>query len=92
MLTEVFGFIIILGTVIDKDLGDRVRATIIATDFVDGVVMKSPRIEVPKSKLSGGLSLDTPSFMQQDAAPVPTFKPSDGFSVPVFHAHSDEKK
>ncbi len=83
---------IILGTVIDKDLGDRVRATIIATDFVDGVVMKSPRIEVPKSKLSGGLSLDTPSFMQQDAAPVPTFKPSDGFSVPVFHAHSDEKK
>ena len=82
---------IILGTVIDEELGERVRATIIATDFVDGMVMKSPKAEVPQSKLAGSFSLDTPAFMDK-AAKVPSFHTKSSFSVPSFHSRPDEKK
>ncbi len=82
---------IILGTVIDEDLGENVRATIIATDFVDGMVMKSPKAEVPQSKLAGSFSLDTPAFMDK-AAKVPSFHTKSSFSVPSFHSRPDEKK
>lgn len=83
---------IILGTVIDEELGEKVRATIIATDFVDGIVLKSPKIEVPQSKLSGSVSLETPSFMNKEAAPPPTFRMNSQFSVPAFDAHTTEEK
>ena len=81
---------IILGTVIDKELGDRVRATIIATDFVDGVVIKAPKAEMETKKI-GDFNLEAPSFMEPSGG-LPTFKPSAGFSVPAFHANKDEKK
>ena len=56
---------IILGTVIDDSLGGDVRATIIATDFADRVVMKTPEVKVPESKVKkNAFSLETPGFMQ----------------------------
>ena len=40
---------VILGTVIDNELADNIRITLIATDFVDSIVKKTAPIEVPKS-------------------------------------------
>ncbi len=58
---------IILGTVIDKSMNGMVQATIIATDFVDSLALKSPTITPPKSTVtvSKGFNLDTPKFPEQ---------------------------
>jgi len=58
---------IILGAVIDKTMNGTVQATIIATDFVDSLALKSPTISVPKSTVtvSKGFSLDAPKFPDQ---------------------------
>ena len=55
---------IILGTVIDKSMNGMIQATIIATDFVDSLALKSPTLSVPKSKVtvSKGFNLDAPQF------------------------------
>jgi len=55
---------IILGAVIDKSMNGMVQATIIATDFVDSLALKSPTIEMPKSSVtvSKGFNLDVPKF------------------------------
>ena len=55
---------IILGTVINPKMNGTIQATIIATDFADSLALKSPTIEVPKSKVtvSKGFNLDTPKF------------------------------
>ena len=55
---------IILGAVIDKSMNGMVQATIIATDFVDSLALKSPTISVPKSTVtvSKGFNLDAPKF------------------------------
>ena len=82
---------IILGTVIDTSLGERVRATIIATDFVDGVVIKAPRPQEPAAKVAE-FSLDTPEFMNSREAEVPKFKLSGDLNMPSFHRREDEKK
>ncbi len=82
---------IILGTVIDEELGDRVRATIIATDFVDGMVIKAPRPQEPAAKVSE-FSLDTPDFMNARGAEIPRFKFSGSMEMPSFHCKDEDKK
>lgn len=55
---------LIFGAVIDKTMNGMVQATIIATDFVDSLALKSPTIAVPKSTVtvSKGFNLDAPKF------------------------------
>ena len=69
---------IILGTVIDKSMNGMIQATIIATDFVDSLALKSPTIEVPKSTVtvSKGFKLDPPK------SPEPP--PENKFQLPEF--------
>lgn len=38
---------VIFGTVIDKNLNGHVRATIVATDFIDSVIVRQPRLGQP---------------------------------------------
>ena len=82
---------IIFGTVIDKSFGDRVRATVIATDFADSIVLKTPHHELVQKGI-GSFSIDAPGFMTKPAASVPKFKPSGSFDIPSFHTNKDEDK
>lgn len=90
---------IILGTVIDSAMGQTIRATIIATDFVDGVVMKAQRMEAPESKLkteslasSESLaSLEPPSFMNRSTEKVPAFTSRSEFPLPKFDPFHPKK-
>jgi len=83
---------IILGTVIDNSMGGKVQATIIATDFVDSVVMKSPTVTVPESKVKKEtFSLDTPAFMSKPAAKTEE-KSSGAFAIPAFRLTVDDKE
>lgn len=79
---------IILGTVIDDSLGGDVRATIIATDFADSVVMKTPEVKVPESKVKkNAFSLETPGFMQAKTQPV---RPAGAFAIPAFRLTKED--
>ena len=84
---------IILGTVIDSSMGQTIRATIIATDFVDGVVMKAQRMEVPESKLQTEsiASLEPPSFMKQPTEKMPAFASRSDFTLPKFDPFHPKK-
>ena len=84
---------IILGTVIDSSMGQTIRATIIATDFVDGVVMKAQRMEAPESKLKTEsiASLEPPSFMKQATEKVPAFSSRSDFTLPKFDPFHPKK-
>ena len=84
---------IILGTVIDSSMGQTIRATIIATDFVDGVVMKAQRMEAPESKLQTEsiASLETPSFMKQPTEKMPAFSSRSDFNLPKFDPFHPKK-
>lgn len=84
---------IILGTVIDSSMGQTIRATIIATDFVDGVVMKAQRMEAPESKLKTEsiASLEPPSFMKQPTEKVPAFASRSDFTLPKFDPFHPKK-
>ena len=84
---------IILGTVIDSSMGQTIRATIIATDFVDGVVMKAQRMEAPESKLKTEsiASLEPPSFMKQPIEKVPAFASRSDFALPKFDPFHPKK-
>ena len=84
---------IILGTVIDSAMGEKIRATIIATDFVDGVVMKAQRMEAPESKLKTEsiASLEPPSFMKQPTEKVPAFASRSDFALPKFDPFHPKK-
>ena len=84
---------IILGTVIDSSMGQTIRATIIATDFVDGVVMKAQRMEAPESKLKTEsiASLEPPSFMKQPTEKVPAFASHSDFALPKFDPFHPKK-
>ena len=55
---------IILGAVIDKSMNGMVQATIIATDFVDSIALKSPTVPKQKSTVtvSKDFNLETPNF------------------------------
>ena len=84
---------LILGTVIDSSMGQTIRATIIATDFVDGVVMKAQRMEAPESKLKTEsiASLEPPSFMKQPTEKVPAFASRSDFTLPKFDPFHPKK-
>ena len=84
---------IILGTVIDSSMGQTIRATIIATDFVDGAVMKAQRMEVPESKLQTEsiASLEPPSFMKQPTEKMPAFASRSDFTLPKFDPFHPKK-
>ena len=84
---------IILGTVIDSSMGQTIRATIIATDFVDGVVLKAQRMEAPESKLKTEsiASLEPPSFMKQPTEKVPAFASRSDFALPKFDPFHPKK-
>ena len=84
---------IILGTIIDSSMGQTIRATIIATDFVDGVVMKAQRMEAPESKLKTEsiASLEPPSFMKQPTEKVPAFASRSDFALPKFDPFHPKK-
>ena len=78
---------IILGTVIDNNMKGTVQATIIATDFADSLALKSPTIEVPKSKVtvSQGFNLDTPKFSNNKESS------KDRFKIPEFTMFKNNK-
>ena len=84
---------IILGTVIDSSMGQTIRATIIATDFVDGVVLKAQRMEAPESKLKTEsiASLEPPSFMKQPTEKVPALASHSDFALPKFDPFHPKK-
>ncbi len=84
---------IILGTVIDSSMGQTIRATIIATDFVDGASMKAQRMEAPESKLKTEsiASLEPPSFMKQPTEKVPAFASRSDFTLPKFDPFHPKK-
>ena len=84
---------IIIGTVLDSSMGQTIRATIIATDFVDGVVMKAQRMEAPESKLKTEsiASLEPPSFMKQPTEKVPAFASRSDFTLPKFDPFHPKK-
>ena len=77
---------VILGLVIDPSWGQTIRATIIATDFVDGTVLKARRMEVPESKLKAESisGLEPPAFMNRQPEKMPSFTPHADFAVPKF--------
>lgn len=58
---------LILGVVNDNSLEGIVQATIIATNFVDSLAMKSPQIEKPKTApaVARGFNLDVPVIPQR---------------------------
>ena len=58
---------IIFGAVVDKTMNGVVQATIIATDFIDSLALKSPTVTVPKSTVtvSKGFNFDAPAFPEQ---------------------------
>ena len=84
---------IILGTVIDSSMGQTIRATIIATDVVDGVVLKAQRMEAPESKLKTEsiASLEPPSFMKQPTEKMPAFSSRSDFTLPKFDPFHPKK-
>ncbi len=53
---------LILGVVTDNSLKGTVQATIIATNFIDSLAMKSPKLETPKTApaVARGFNLDVP--------------------------------
>ena len=79
---------IILGTVVNPKMKGLVQATIIATDFVDSLALKSPTIEVPKSKVtvSQGFNLETPKFPTEDKSG----KGAAGLVIPKFNFKSNK--
>ena len=79
---------IILGTVVNPKMKGLVQATIIATDFVDSLALKSPTIEVPKSKVtvSQGFNLETPKFPAENKSG----KGASGLVIPKFNFKSNK--
>ena len=76
---------IILGTVVNDELGDKIRATIIATDFADSV----PISEKPAEKVAEKTTA-TPKSAQ---TPTKTPKPKDeGLNLPDFMKKKTETK
>ena len=76
---------IILGTVIDKTMNGVIQATIIATDFADSLALKTPPVEVPKSKaaVSKGFNFDVPQ---------PPPQPESKIEMPTFNFHPRKGK
>lgn len=74
----------ILGVVLNDDLGDNVRVTIIATDFEDAEVLKSDDKEKKEpEKTPTHDNFELPPFMNGGAGA--------GFSIPTFGTPNDKK-
>lgn len=60
---------IIFGAVVDKTMNGVVQATIIATDFIDSLALKSPTVTVPKSTVtvSKGFNFDAQTFPEKNS-------------------------
>ena len=82
---------VIMGTVEDDNMDGEIRATLIATDFIDSEIKKTPAIKVPESKVKKDVfQLSTPSFMNKKLSAdnngigsgkvfaIPAFKITDG--------------
>lgn len=98
---------IILGTVIDNSLNGDVRATIIATDFADGVMLKGgepKKAEQPKAETAQkaapqpqqaktSFTLEPPRFMtQQRPAQKPQSSQPGPFAMPAVRVAPDDKE
>jgi cell division protein FtsZ len=69
---------VIFGVVMDPNLGNDVRLTLIATGFVTREAMASASNEKELARLLKGIEddeLDTPSYMRQHAS-LPAYKPA----------------
>lgn len=60
---------IILGTVIEKGMGDEVRATLVATDFVDSVVSALPPL--PNRDLGRAVANASPNITESEERKAP---------------------
>ena len=71
---------IILGTVIEKGMGDEVRATIVATDFVDSVVSVLPPIpnrDLGRAVANASPNIAEPEERKTSSAPVNLSSPTE---------------
>ena len=75
---------IIFGVVIDKTLGESVRATIVATDFADSISVKAPKLGNVKEQLSS-CEIVLPDFMTSKMQDVSSF------DIPVFNKDNPQK-
>ena len=86
---------IIFGTIIDDNMHGDVQATVIATDFVDSMALKAPRLDsVPATTVTGEENktdapqtndvLNTPGFMTKQRQPT-------NFAIPAFKLTPDKK-
>jgi len=82
---------IILGTVVDDSFGETVRATIIATDFIDGAPVKKVLQEVSEKKKPVEKELELPHFFEADAESpssekrnLPKFDRPQAQDIPAF--------
>lgn len=82
---------VILGVGQDAALGDTIKATIIATDFVNSVVTKVPQVTSPKAELKD-FSLDLPPFMMPKQEKIPEFKKMADVPLPDFKSDFMKKK
>lgn len=73
---------LIFGTVIEKTMAGEVQATVIATDFSDSAVLKSPKVEMPKQKPEPPkpkIELTPPTFEEAKSE-----KSHGSFAIPAF--------
>ena len=82
---------LIFGTVIEKAMAGEVQATVIATDFSDSAVLKSPKVEMPKQKPEPPkpkIELTPPTFEEAKSE-----KSHGSFAIPAFKlANEGEQK
>lgn len=71
---------IILGTVIEKGMGNEVRATIVATDFVDSVVSARPPLpnrDLGRTVANASPNIAEPEERETSSAPVNLSSPTE---------------
>ena len=73
---------VVVGTVIDRDMGDEIRVTVVATGLGNPVEVEKPRkvVDNTQKKLAGNGSLDYGDF---DKPTVMRKKASDGADTPI---------
>lgn len=85
---------VIMGTVEDDNMDGEIRATLIATDFIDSEIKKTPAIKVPESKVKKDVfQLSTPSFMNKKL-PADNNGIGSGkvFAIPAFKITDGQEK
>lgn len=85
---------VIMGTVEDDNMDGEIRATLIATDFIDSEIKKTPAIKVPESKVKkDAFQLSTPNFMNKKL-PADNNGIGSGkvFAIPAFKITDGQEK